>query len=271
MTIRFRTFRALHLALLMACFVVSPRTSSGQNQFLSMAPLNKVLQFSSGSEIDATNMLIGIERSMPIGALLPQVTPDSYLDFMRIAAGVNLQDSKVRMRGRATAVGFEIQKMPWAATLSVVDFDASGYHSFSADWLALGIGPGLDAGDRMFRISGRVIGVASFNSMRFGSEILRFPTRVGDKTRQSIRYGFRSTVSVDIEERFLLLGKYTMNNYSIDQDIQVTSLLVSIRVKVVPTLSVMAAYEQLTYTLRESELDLDGVRLGLLLSPAVPQ
>jgi len=248
--------------------LVASKDVRGQSQFMDLAPLSEVGHARYADDLETTLILVGIERSMPIGSLLPQVTPDSYLTFLRLLVGIRLEGTDAVFRGRATAVDFTVQKMPWAASFSFLDFDASGYRSFSSDWISLGIGPGFDVGDRELRISGRVIGVGAFNSTRLGSTVLRGDTLDEDKTRHSLSYGARGQASLVIQEIVQFSARYELIKYSIDSEIEYSNRGGLLRISPMPGIQLFGSYERIRYQLGGKEKKLNVFGFGLTVTPS---
>jgi len=248
--------------------LIAGRDAYGQSQFMNLAPLSEVAQIRYADDLETTLVLVGIKRSMPIVDLLPQVTPDSYLTFIRLLAGIRFDGSDVGIRGRATAVAFEIQRMPWAAAFSLLDFDASGFRNFSSDWISLGIGPGIDVGNREIRLSGRMIGLGSFNSTQFGNTVVEGKQLDESTTRHSLSYGIRGQASLSVQEIVRLSIKYELTKYSIDSDIEFSNQTAILSIRLVSGIQLFGSFERVRYLLGDVEENLDVLGFGLTLTPS---
>jgi len=262
-----RRFPGLIIAVLLVNMFTG-RQAYCQTQFMSMAPLSEVGYVRYADDLETTLILVGIERSIPISALLPQVTPDSYLKFMRILAGVRFEDGEVGFRGRVTAVGFEIQKMPWVGSFSLVDFDASGFRNFSSDWISLGIGPGVDVGNRELRLSARLVGRGSFNSTQIGNTVIKGESLDESSTRHSLSYGLRGQASLSFQNLFRFSVRYELTKYSIDSDIEYARQDAILSIKLISTVRLFGSFERVRYQLSDVEEKLNVLGFGLTLTPS---
>ncbi|GMQ82480.1 MAG: hypothetical protein BMS9Abin05_1934 [Rhodothermia bacterium] len=240
----------------------------GQSRFMSLAPLSEVGQIRYADDLETTLVLVGIKMSTPIADLLPQVTPNSYLTFVRLLAGIRFEGTGVEIRGRATAVEFEIQKMPWAAAFSLLDFDASGFRNFSSDWISLGIGPGMDVGNREIRLSGRLIGLGSFNSTQIGSTVIEGELLDESETRHSLSYGLRGQASLSVQEILELSIKYELTKYSIDSDIEYSNQAATLGIRLISGIQLHGSFERVRYLLGDVDEHLNVLGFGLTLTPS---
>jgi hypothetical protein len=244
-------------------------SAHAQSEFLSIAPLRFFAGIHHAPDHARTGFSIGIERAIPVSNLLPQVSPDSYVEFVRAHAGVRFnEDEKTEFRMRATAVAVELQKRPWASSFSFLDIDASGLADVSADWISLGLGPGVDFGSRSVRFVAKGLLEGAVNSTRFGMTSFSEVGAAASETRHTVSYGVKGTAGVVSRGIASLLVDYEHTRYAIDTGIRQNAVQVALTVN-------LSRKVHATGTYRRMELAIDGPRdasdrvlVGLRYTPA---
>ncbi len=215
-----RTFTRLSL---LATLAVGSTTCEvfAQSQVFDVAPLQFVGQVRRASTDDFNQVVAGIHRAVPVAYLLPQVTPDSYFEVLRAIVGSRFTDHGERaFRFRATGLKFEIQKSPWAAGLTIADYDASGLDDMNADWLGLLVGSGFDFGSETNRIVIRALLGGSFNSHRFGEDVFPDLGERADNSRHGVAYRAGLHGGIFLENRLSLTARYDLGRHSSSKDLR---------------------------------------------------
>jgi hypothetical protein len=202
------------------------RPALGQQAALSMAPLQIVSQSRFAND-SYTQALVGVERSIPVAGLLPQVTSDSYFMVARLVAGARFNDGKTDFRMRLTGLDFEIQKTPWAGGLTLLDYDKTGLTDLNADWIGLRVGPGVSLGSDEVRFVARVTGRASLNSTRFGQSFFPDLGSAASDTETGISYGVAVHAAISSGETFLASASYDTGAFTSGSDLELSSLHIS--------------------------------------------
>ncbi len=254
----------------LTCLTVSPFNSAwAQSELINMAPARYVATFRSASDIDSIVLLAGFERSIPLGALLPQVSPDSYIGFMRIHAGIRSNaNAEIDLRTHVTAAEFEVQKMPWAAAFSILDVDASEMTDLNANWLALAMGPGVDFGSRQVRFVARVLAGGALNSSRFGSANFPELGKPAGNTRHTLVYGLKGRAAFVVLDRASIAVSYDLNRYAIDAGLRNTDLAAVFDIRILTRLRLTASYRIARLTIKREEEKLDIFSFGVVLTPS---
>ncbi len=265
------TQRAFFWAVSFAtCLTVSEFNSAwAQSELINMAPARYVSTVRMASDIESIVLLAGIERSIPLGELLPQVSPDSYIEFMRIHAGIRSgKDADIDLRAHVTAVSFEIQKMPWAAAFSVLDVKASEMTDLNADWLALAMGPGIDFGSRQVRFVARILAGGALNSSRFGSSNFPELGKPAGNTRHTLVYGLKGRAAFVVLNRASIAVKYDLNWYAIDADLTNTDVTAVFDLRILTKLWLTGSYRITQLKIKGDEENLDVFRFGVVFTPS---
>lgn len=181
-----------------------------QAQAFDVAPIEVFTHARYDSDNDFGQIVFGTQRSIPVYTLLPQVSPDSYFHMARIVVGGQLDErnDKQRFRYRVTAIETEIQKSPWSGHFKFLDYDKSGLEDLWADWLSIGIGPGIHFGSEETQIVVRALGHAALNSYRFGDRVFGGLGNSAGKTRTGGSYGASGRIALVWVKRFILRGAY---------------------------------------------------------------
>lgn len=182
------------------------------------APQEWSLQGAWTTQVDQGRVTIGMKRAVPVFTLLPQTTPGSRVDALRLRAGVRSDASGVDPRFRITAFDLDIQKRYKSAVVTMIDVDASGLRDVAATWLAIGFGPGYTAQrfNRSFEI--RAQARASLQTIEFGRTSFPGLTDGAASRRTTLEYGAGGYMLIRAVERFAVFARGRYSLYVSDAD-----------------------------------------------------
>ncbi|NNF04827.1 MAG: hypothetical protein HKN17_10205 [Rhodothermales bacterium] len=175
------------------------------------APLEWSVQGAWATEVDQARFTFGAKRAVPVFTLLPQTTPGSRIDAVRLRAGIRSDDSGVDPRLRITAFDLDVQKRYKAAVVTMIDVDMSGLRDIAATWLGAGYGPGfaVQRFNRSFEI--RTQAHISLQTVEFGRTSFPGLTKEAARRRTTLEYGARAFLLARPTERLSVVasGRYS--------------------------------------------------------------
>lgn len=182
------------------------------------APVEWSLQGGWATEIDQGRVTLGMKRAVPVFTLLPQTTPGSRIDALRLRAGIRSDESGVDPRFRVTAFDLDVQKRYRAAAVTMIDVDASGLRDIAATWIGLGFGPGVTVQryNRSFEI--RAQGHVSVQTVEFGRASFPGLTDAAADRRTTVEYGARAFMLARPVEKFSVFARGRYSGYLSDAD-----------------------------------------------------
>lgn len=258
------------LSALILCVGAVPVVA--QSQYLDMAPLEFRSHFRRASD-EFNQVTVGVQRSVPVAYLLPQVTPDSYFEGMRLIAGMRFGTERTtEIRFRATGIKFEIQKTPWSAGFTLIDYDRTSLEDLQADWLGLSIGPGFDVGRDAYRFVVRGLAAGSFNTYRVGDhfqfdqDIRTFaPVECPgcERTRSGFAYGAQLRTSIILGRRFRALGAWDITWHTADDELRRDVFKVTTSIGIAPRWTVVGTYSYEEISVNVTTITRSGWGVGL--------
>lgn len=212
--------------------------ASGRQSPIVFAPQEWSLQGAWTTEVDQGRVTVGMKRAVPVFTLLPQTTPGSRIDALRLRAGVRSDESGVDPRFRVTAFDLDVQKRYKSAVVTLIDVDASGLRDVAATWLGLGFGPGYTAErfNRSFEI--RAQAHASLQTVEFGRTSFPGLSDGAADRRTTLEYGARGYLLVRAVERFSLFARGHYSLYVSDADPVWASGRAGVKIFPTPSVSV---------------------------------
>jgi len=228
---------AVLLIVLGAFWAAGAQLAEARQSPIVFAPQEWSLQGAWMTEVDQGRVTVGMKRAVPVYTLLPQTTPGSRVDAMRIRGGIRSDDSGVDPRFRITAVDLDIQKMYKSASVTLIDVDASGQRDVAARWLGIGFGPGytVQRFDRSFEI--RVQARTSIQTVEFGRASFPGLSDGAADRRTTLEYGAKGMLLIRAVDRLAVFARGTYSMYLSDVDPVWAAGAAGLRIKATPAVS----------------------------------
>jgi len=192
---------ALGLVSLFAC--VSARAQTP----LSFAPW----EFSvNGNHLDGSDsnwIVLQGQRRVPLPSLLPQVSPDSKIEVMRLAVGARTApETDPRFIYRVTALELLLHRSFFSGGTKLLDINRAGLLEMDTDWIQIATGPGMHRQNDEMAFSLRILLVGAYSTWKYGNHL--DATSSFNSTHSGFKYGLQGMFSISPAPRITLLGSY---------------------------------------------------------------
>jgi hypothetical protein len=258
--------RITWLLLTLACGVPG-QVALAQWDFREAVPLSLTLRYDQVTDPATHQAVLETAREFPLTQVFPQLSAQSRLSVLRLAAGARFADHlDTRPRFQVGVLDLEVYQSNVGLGLTLLDYDRTGVPDLHARWLLVRGGPAFRIGSDAAYLEPRLTGSAGLTTLHLG---LAHYARLGPQadagnTHLEGRYQFtltarlgRLTLAADYGRSLHLGGINTRRN------LLGAEAFLTVHHKA----QAFARYEQEATRLGNRTQERDHLRLGLRLTP----
>lgn len=159
------------LLMLLACGMTG-QAAYAQWDFREAVPLSLTFRYDQVRDPSVHQAVIETAREFPLTSVFPQLSAQSRLSVLRLAAGARFADHlDTRPRFQVGVLDLEVYQSNVGLGLTLLDYDRAGVPDLHARWLVARGGPAFRIGTASAYLEPRLTGSAGLTTLHLGQAL----------------------------------------------------------------------------------------------------